>query len=200
MTEIKPSSTPIGRSAAFERGAVVLLGVLSLLAGAAAIVVGSGALGVFRARRPLADPLLAQWLADHAQLAGVIGLVAGVVLFVIGLWWVVRALRPEQRPDVRLEHADAGDLNVTAGALANAVRTDAEQVSGVTRARVRMAGTDRSPSLRLTLSLKEGTNVRHVWEELDEKVLARARQALGRETLPTAIRLRLDRGPKQRVR
>lgn len=200
MTEIKPSSTPIGRAAGFERGVVVLLGVLSLLAGVAAIVVGSGALGVFRAQRPVADPLLVQWLRDNAQLAAVIGIVAGVVLFVLGLWWLVRAMRPEQRPDVRLEHADSGDLHITAGALANAVRTDAEQVSGVKRARVRMAGTDRAPSLRLTLSLQEGTNVRHVWDELDEKVLARARQALGRETLPTAIRLRLDRAPKQRVR
>ncbi|MEB3368546.1 alkaline shock response membrane anchor protein AmaP [Saccharopolyspora mangrovi] len=200
MTEIKPSSTPIGRGAAFERGVVVLLGLLSLLVGAAALVVGSGALGVFRGQRPVADPLVVQWLRDNAQLAAVIGLLAGLVLFVLGLWWLVQAMRPEQHPDVRLEHADSGDLHVTSGALANAVRADAEQVSGVKRARVRMAGTDRSPSLRLTLSLQEGANVRHVWEELDEKVLARARRALGRETLPTAIRLRLDRAPKQRVR
>ncbi|RRO14791.1 alkaline shock response membrane anchor protein AmaP [Saccharopolyspora rhizosphaerae] len=200
MTEIKPSSTPIGRAAGFERGVVVLLGALSLLVGAAVLVVGSGVLGVFRARRPVADPLLVQWLRDNAQLAAGVGLVLGALLFVLGLWWLVRALRPEERPDVRLEHSDTGDLHVTSAALANAVRTDAEQVSGVQRARVRMAGSERSPSLRLTLSLKEGTNVRHVWEELDEKVLSRARRALGRETLPTAIRLRLDRAPKQRVR
>ncbi len=199
MSEIKPSSTPIGRGAGFERGAVTLLGLLSLLVGAAAIVVGSGVLGVFRAQRPVADPLVVQWVQANSRLAAVIGIVAGLVLFVLGLWWLVRALRPEQRPDFRLERSDSGDLDVTAGALSDAVRADAEQVQGVKRARVRMAGTDRSPSLRLTLSLQEGTNVRHVWEELDEKVLARARQALGLETLPTAIRLRLDRAPKQRV-
>ncbi|MEV4732201.1 alkaline shock response membrane anchor protein AmaP [Saccharopolyspora sp. NPDC049426] len=199
MSETKPSSTPIGRGAGFERGAVVLLGLLSLLVGAAAIVVGSGALGVFRAQRPVADPLVAQWVRDNSRLAAVIGIAAGLVLLVLGLWWLVRALRPEQRPDFRLEHSDSGDLSVTASALSDAVRADAERVHGVKRARVRMAGTERSPSLRLTLSLQEGTNVRHVWEELDEKVLARARQALGLETLPTAIRLRLDRAPKQRV-
>lgn len=199
MSEIKPSSTPIGRGAGFERSAVTLLGLLSLLVGVAALVVGSGVLGTFRSQRPVADPLVVQWLRDNARLAAVIGLVAGLVLLVLGLWWLVRAMRPEPRPDFRLEKSDSGDLDVTSGALANAVRADAEQVPGVKRARVRMAGSDRSPSLRLTLSLQEGTNIRHVWEELDEKVLARARQSLGRETLPTAIRLQLDRAPKQRV-
>lgn len=200
MSEVRPSSTPTGRSAGFERGIVTLLALLALVAGVAGLLVGSGALGVYRAQRPVADPLAVRWLRDHAALALWVGLVAGVVLFVLGLWWLVRALRPEQRPDLRLEHADAGDLAVTAGALAGAVRTDAEKVTGVQRARVRMAGTERDPSVRLTLSLEEGTNVRQVWEELDHKVLARAREALGIETLPTAIRLRLDRAPKQRVR
>ncbi|GAA2341068.1 hypothetical protein GCM10009854_16900 [Saccharopolyspora halophila] len=200
MAEVKPSSTPTARGAAFERGVVVFLALLALVLGAGGLLVGSGLLGAFRARRPVADPLAVQWLRDNAGLALWIGLVVGVVLLALGAWALVHALRPEQRPDLRLEHADAGDLTVGSGALTSAVRTDAEQVTGVQRARVRMAGSDRHPSLRLTLSLKEGTNVRHVWEELDHKVLARAREALGIETLPTAIRLKLDRGPKQRVR
>ncbi|MFC7344298.1 alkaline shock response membrane anchor protein AmaP [Saccharopolyspora griseoalba] len=200
MSEVQPSRTPSGRGAGFERGVVAFLALVALVLGAAALLVGSGWLGEFRARRPVADPLAVQWLRDHASLALWVGLAAGLALFVLGLWWLVRALRPEQRPDLRLEHADAGDLKVTAGALTGAVRADAERVTGVQRARVRMAGTDREPSLRLTLSLEEGTDVRHVWEELDHKVLARAREALGTETLPTAIRLRLDRAPKQRVR
>lgn len=200
MAEVKPSSTPTARGAGFERGVVAFLGLLALVIGAGGLLVGFGLLGVFRARRPVADPLAVQWLRDNAGLALWVGLTAGIVLLVLGSWALVRALRPEKRPNLRLEHADAGDLTVSSGALTGAVRADAEQVTGVQRARVRMAGTDRDPSLRLTLSLKEGTNVRHVWEELDHKVLARAREALGTETLPTAIRLKLDRGPKQRVR
>ena len=39
---IRPSSTPIGRGMAFERTVVTVLGVLALLAGAAALVVGTG--------------------------------------------------------------------------------------------------------------------------------------------------------------
>ncbi|MDA3625366.1 alkaline shock response membrane anchor protein AmaP [Saccharopolyspora oryzae] len=198
MTEIKPSTTPTGRGMGFERGVVVLIAVLAVLLGAAVLLVGTGWLGLFRAQRPLADPILVQWLSENSQLALGIGIALGVVLFVLGLWWVARALRPESRPDMRLERGN-GELTVTAAALTEAVRADAEQVTGVNRARVRMAGTEQRPSLRLTLSLQEGTDVKQVWGELDAKVLSRAREALGTDTLPTAIRLQLDRAPRQRV-
>jgi hypothetical protein len=197
--EIKPSTTPVGRDLAFERGVVIALGLLALVVGVVVLLVGTGWLGVFRAQRPLADPILVQWLRDHSQVVIPIAIVFGVVLIVVGLWWLVRALQPEARPHMRLERGDE-DLTVTSTALTEAVRADAERVTGVKRARVRMAGSEQNPSLRLTLSLHEGTNVRHVWEELDEKVLARARQSLGTDTLPTAIRLQLDRAPRQRVR
>ncbi|MBF6507542.1 alkaline shock response membrane anchor protein AmaP [Nocardia farcinica] len=197
--EIKPSTTPTGRGLGFERGVVVVVALLAVLIGAAVLLVGTGWLGLFRAQRPLADPILVEWLSANSRLALAVAIVLGIVLFVLGLWWVVRALRPESRPDVRLERG-SGELTVTAAALTEAVRADAEQVTGVNRARVRMAGSEQRPSLRLTLSLQEGTNVRQVWEELDGKVLSRAREALGTETLPTAIRLQLDRAPRQRVR
>ncbi|MGW1678746.1 alkaline shock response membrane anchor protein AmaP [Saccharopolyspora sp. NPDC002376] len=198
MTEIKPSTTPTGRGMGFERGVIVLIAVLAVVLGAAALLVGTGWLGLFRAQRPLADPILVQWLSENSQLALGIGIAVGIALFVLGLWWVVRALRPESRPDVRLERGN-GELTVTAAALTEAVRADAEQVTGVNRARVRMAGTEQRPSLRLTLSLQEGTDVKQVWGDLDAKVLSRAREALGTDTLPTAIRLQLDRAPRQRV-
>ncbi|MEV0697543.1 alkaline shock response membrane anchor protein AmaP [Saccharopolyspora sp. NPDC050389] len=196
--EIKPSTTPVARGMSFERGVVIALGLLALVGGLVAILVGTGWLGTFRAQRPLADPILVQWLRDNSQAAIAIAIVLGIVLFVLGLWWVVRALRPEPRPDLLLERGN-GDLTVTSAALTEAVRADAERVTGVKRARVRMAGSVQRPALRLTLSLQEGTNVRHVWEELDEKVLSRARESLGLDTLPTAIRLQLDRAPRQRV-
>ncbi|GAA0541270.1 hypothetical protein GCM10011581_37330 [Saccharopolyspora subtropica] len=200
MTEVKPSATPTGRALGFERVVVVVLGLLALLAGAAALVVGAGWLGAFRAQRPLADPLLVAWVQDHPEWAVPVAIVLGLVLFGFGLWAAARALRPEPRPDMPLERGDDGSLTVASAALTDAVRADAERVTGVSRARVRMAGSAHRPSLRLTLSLQEGTNVRHVWDELDSKVLARARETLGVEVLPTAIRLQLDRAPRQRVR
>ncbi|GAA0518384.1 hypothetical protein A8924_2261 [Saccharopolyspora erythraea NRRL 2338] len=198
--EIRPSTTATGRALGFERGVVVVLGVLALLCGALALVVGMGWLGTYRAQRPVLDPLLVQWWRSSPQVATALAILLGLLLLVIGIWWSARALRPEARPDLRMEDGIAGRLLVSASALADAVQADAESVTGVKRVRVRMAGDVRRPNLRLTLWLHEGTSVRHVWEELDEKVLSHAREALETEVLPTAIRLELDRAPRQRVR
>lgn len=195
---VRGRPTPIGRSLGFERSLVSVLGVVLLLLGAAGLVVGFGLLGQNRTRRPVLDPLATSWFQQNPGIALPVAIVLGVVLFVLGLWWLVHSLQTEPKPDLRLETGP--DLVVTGSALTNAVRADAETVTGVNRAKVRTAGSANRPNLRLTLSLEEGTDVRHVWEELDDKVLSRARQALEVESLPTAVRLKLDRAPRQRVR
>ncbi len=189
-----------GRSYGAERTLTSLVGVLGVLAGAGALVVGMGWLGQFRGHRPVLDPIAVGWLADHALYARIGAVVLGVLLLVFGLWWFFRSLRPERRPDLKLDETIGAELTVTAGALANAVQTDAESVDGVTRARVRSVGTVADPALRITLWLAEGAEVRRVWEDLDAYVLTRARESLGVETLPTAVRLELDTTGSARVR
>lgn len=194
-TDARPSSTPIGRALGFERSLVLVIGLILVLLAAAALVTGSGWIGAFRSRRPVLDPLVLRWAQQHPQVMTPVAVVLGIALFALGLWWLVHSLRTEPRPNYRLETG----LLLNGSALTSAVRADAETVTGVNRAKVRTAGTTHHPNLRLTLSLQEGTDVRHVWEELEDKVLSRARQALGCETMPTAIRLRLDHAPRQRV-
>lgn len=92
-----------------------------------------------------------------------------------------------------LADEDGGTATIASGALAAAVRSDAEQVTGVSRARVRMAGTEHRPHLRLALSLQAGADVRGVWAELDDEVLDRApsagdRTAAGCDPLPVGAR------------
>ncbi len=190
---------PLSRMLGFERALVGFLGLLFLAAGAAVVAVGQGWLGAGRAQRPVTDPLAVGWVNGNAAWAAVAAIAGGIVLLAVGLWWLIRTLRPERKPDVRLDQSPAGRSRMTADALTRAVRTDAANVTGVTRANARMAGTPRNPGLRLRLALEEGTEVRRVWEELDAKVLSRARDTLDSEPLPTAVRLDLDRAPRQRV-
>ncbi|OLZ53918.1 alkaline shock response membrane anchor protein AmaP [Amycolatopsis keratiniphila] len=190
------SAKALGRSTGTERTLTVLIGLLALLGGAAALVVGAGWLGTYRAGRPLVDPIALDWLSGHALAARIGAIVLGVVLLWLGLWWFFRSLRPEGRPDLELDD----DLVVTSSAISEAVRLDAETVDGVGRARVRAVGDKENPALRITLWLVEGTDLKRVWEQLDHTVLARARESLGVDVLPTAVRIELDTTAPQRVR
>lgn len=190
------SAKALGRSTGTERSLTVLIGLLALLAGAAALVVGAGWLGTYRGRRPLVDPLALDWLSRNALASRIGALVLGVLLLWLGLWWFFRSLRPEGRPDLELDD----DLVVTSSAISEAVRLDAETIDGVGRARVRAVGDSENPALRITLWLSEGTDLKRVWEQLDATVLTRARESLGVDVLPTAVRIELDTAAPQRVR
>jgi hypothetical protein len=188
------------RPAGAQRSLVGLSGLLGLVAGAAALVVGVGLLGANRAARPVLDPIALETLRTHQTFASGVAIAAGVVLLILGLLWAVRALAPERRPNLVLEPSPDRHLEVSASAIADAVRADAETVTGVTRVRTRMVGTTVTPVLRLDLWLEDGTDVRNVYHDLDTGVLTRARSSLGVESLPTAIRIELDAAAPARVR
>jgi len=119
----------LSRSYAGERTLTFLVGLLAFLGGALALAVGSGGLGEFRGRRPLLDPIALDWLGGHATPARIAAIVLGVLLFVLGLRWALRSLRPEPRPDLDLDRTEGAELVVTATAIAGAVQADAEQLS-----------------------------------------------------------------------
>jgi len=190
----------LSRSYTGERTLTFLIGLLAFAGGALALVVGFGALGEFRGRPPLLDPIAVAWLGSHATPLIWAAIVLGVLLAVLGLRWALRSLRPEPRPDLDLDRTEGAELVVTAAAIAGAVQADAEQLDGVSRARVRAVGSRTSPALRITLWLHEGTDLKGVWAELDARVLTRARESLGLDVLPTAVRLELDTSAPKRVR
>ncbi|SFB45191.1 hypothetical protein SAMN05216266_11213 [Amycolatopsis marina] len=201
MSRASVAERALARSYGVERTLTLLVGLLALAAGCVVLLVSLGVLGSFRAQRPVLDPLAVDWLQARPEaLVKSIVIAAALALFACGMWWLVRSLRPEPRPDFALDRTPGEEVTVTATAIAAAVQADAEQVTGVTKARARSVGDEEQPALRLSLWLRQGTDVRQVWEELDITVLAPAREALGVQTLPTAVRLELDTVDGQRVR
>jgi hypothetical protein len=188
------------RAAGAQRALVGLVGLLSLAAGAGALVVGAGLLGANRAVRPVLDPIALDTVGAHQALTRAVAIAAGVVLLVLGLLWAARALAPERRPNLLLDPSPDHRLEVSASAIAGALRADAETIEGVTRARARMVGTTATPVLRLDLWLEDGTDVRAVYHDLNTGVLTRARDSLGVDSLTTAIRIELDAAAPARVR
>lgn len=186
-------SYAVHRSARPERLLTGAFATIAALAGLAALLVGLGAFGTGPAGRPLLDPVAVAWLRTHLLTTRIGGLVLGAVLLVVGLVWLLRAVRPEPRPRLRL----GDDLTVTSGAVTEAIRQDAEAVPGVGRAKAVLVGPAGAPALRLTLWLRDGADLSDVWAQVDEQVLSRARAALELDRLPTAVHLELDARDRQ---
>ncbi|MEJ2860195.1 alkaline shock response membrane anchor protein AmaP [Actinomycetospora flava] len=186
------SRKAVARSAGGDRTLTTLLGLVLVAASVLALLVSYGVFGSNRAGRPLIDPIAVSWVSTHVSATRWIAIGAGLVLFLVGIWWTLRSLRPEPRPDVSLSELPGERLTVEHAAISDAVRHDAETIDGVSRARVRLVGTPQKPALRIALTLVEGTDVRDVWADLDGRVLARAREAFAVSALPTAVRLELD--------
>ncbi|WP_433270512.1 alkaline shock response membrane anchor protein AmaP [Actinosynnema sp. CS-041913] len=177
----------IARSYRTERLCAAVLGTVALLVGGGAL-----ALNLYRVDRPVLDPAVLDWVRGHLLPTRVGVIVLGLLLLVVGLRWAWRAVTPEKHPDLDLEDG----LVVTSDALADAVKADAERVNGVTSANVKVIG---EPALRMKLTLRQGADLRAVWQDLDG-VLGRAREALGVSVLPTAVRLDLAARARHRVR
>ncbi|MFC5139333.1 alkaline shock response membrane anchor protein AmaP [Actinomycetospora rhizophila] len=186
------SRAAVARSAGGDRTLTTLLGLVLVAASVLALLVGYGVFGANRAARPVIDPIAVAWVSTHVTATRWILIGVGLLLFLIGIWWTLRSLRPEPRPDVSLSELPGERLTVEHAAICDAVRHDAETIDGVSRARVRLVGTAQKPALRIALTLVEGTDVRDVWADLDGRVLARAREAFAVSALPTAVRLELD--------
>ncbi|MGQ0480889.1 MAG: alkaline shock response membrane anchor protein AmaP [Pseudonocardia sp.] len=186
------SRRALARSRTGERTVITLIGLAALAAGVLGVLVGLGVFGDLRSRRPLLDPIAVDLLRTQALPARLAAIAVGLVLVVLGVWWAVRSLRPEPRPDLYLSPAAGATVRVTASAATDALATDAESVPGVARAKARLVGRESTPALRLTLWLTDGADVRTVWRDVEDRVLARARSSLGVGALPTAIRLELD--------
>lgn len=191
-----PSVRAVARSYRAERGLTGLVGLLALLAGAAALVVGAGWLGRFRADRPVLDPVAVDALSASPLITRLVAIAVGLLFLVAGVWLALRALRPERHPDLAL----AEDLTVTSGAISAAIAADAEGIDGVDRAKATVVGERDAPALRLSLWLAEGCDVKAVWRELDDSVLSRARESLDVAALPTAVRVELGAAKRTRVR
>jgi hypothetical protein len=180
------------RAAGAQRTLVGLLGLLGMAAGTAALIVGSGLFGAHRAARPVLDPVAVDTVEAHPTPARVVVLAAGLVLLALGMLWAARALKPKPRPTLVLDPSSHHRLEVSASAIADALRADAETIDGVTRVRARVVGATATPVVRLNLWLKDGADVCEVYHDLATRVLTRARDSLGVESLTTAVCLELD--------
>jgi hypothetical protein len=189
----------------------------TLLAVAGAVLLGGGGLlligGLDLDRRlhlhlpagwPLTDPhQVVLSAADRTRWTGTswwwpVVLGGLTVSLLLALWWLLAQLGRGAAGDVPVP-APTG-TRVRGEALARAVATEAGQLPGVARARVRMLGNSRRPRARAVLTLEPGTAPGEVLRALSDGPLARARAASGLAALPVEARIQVEGGPVPRVR
>ncbi len=83
----------------------LVVGLAALLGGVAMLVVGAGWLGRDRGHRSLLDPIAIGWLGENLFAARIGGLVLGLLLLALGLWWFFHSARPEEQPAFELDTA-----------------------------------------------------------------------------------------------
>jgi hypothetical protein len=192
-------STAATRAVGAQRSLIGLLGLVILAAGATALGAGGGLFGAQGATRPVLDPLTLDALRAHQGLARPVAIAAGLLLLVLGLTWAARATKLEHRPNLLLDPNPDRRLEISALAITDALRSAAETIPGVDRARARMAGSTDTPVLRLNLWLENSADFREVHHNLNTQVLDPARASLGLQSLPTAIHIELDTAVPARV-
>ena len=175
-----------------ERVRLALVGAVLVVLGVLGLLLGTGLLG---GGGVVADPDLLSRAGRTPVLSAVTALVVGVVLAGLGGLWLVRSLRRSTAPDLALAMGPdwgGGTVVVRGAALAEAARTDAEDVPGVASARARLLGTATEPVLVLDLVLHRGADLAAVWRGVAQQVLAPARTTVQRAELPTAVHVEVE--------
>lgn len=177
-----------------NRWLLAVVGVLLLLAGLAALAVGSGRLPGTDAGAPvltLPTPLpgWVPWVAA----------VAGVIVGLLGLRWLVAQLRRRPRAtgwaDVVSSRSESGALvaggrtTLDSSAAVEPFVEELEEHLSIDEAGARLFGDPSRPALLVEVTVVPGSDMTAVRTFVVDEAVARVRQALDREDLPVDLRL-----------
>jgi hypothetical protein len=173
-----------------NRVGLLLLGLLLLLAGAAAIATGLGLFGSSVADQPVVTSTTTNFLSDYGVWVAIALIILGVILALIGLRWLISQLRVERLGEMHLERDRShGVTRMSPRVLTDALCAEVQQIRGVESASAHMGRHPDDPELNLTVGVSNSADVAAVRREVEGTALAHAREALGRDRLRTILKL-----------
>lgn len=171
-----------------------LLGLVLAAAGAAILVAGLGVFPPMPADRPVIAPPDDAMLVTNDLWAWIAITVLGVATFVVGLWWLLAQFGVDRLRRLQLEpDRGRGGMQLSAGAFADAIKAELEQVPGVQSGRAHLAGRRGATELRLTARLSPYAETAEVRRHVETVVIPHARQVVTPDVLPTRLRLHIAR-------
>lgn len=188
------------RTARGNRWGLAVVGVVLAVGGGAALAAGQGLFGAGWAGTAVGEAPGAAGLPVPDWLPYAVAAVA-VVVALLALRWLLVQLRGDRVRRVMLEPEEgSGRSELVSGAAQGAVEDAVGGYPGVRRARARMQGSDRSPRLRLDVTLDDDADVVDVWSRVRGEALTDLRGSLEEDRLPTVVRLSMAAPKRNRPR
>ncbi len=178
------------RTARRNRAGLALVGLILLLAGAAGLARGLNVLPrVFGpASTSVIDPATVRFVVEQKWFWPALAVVA-ILLALLGLWWLASQTRVDSLRNLRLEpDSRQGVTNLPGRAVTAAIENDLADSPYVHRGHARLTGSSAHPRLHLHVVLDRDADPAAARARIDQ-ALARVRQAVELDELPTTVEL-----------
>lgn len=180
----------------FNRFALLVFGVLVLVAGVAGLAMSVGLFGKSYAHQALFQNFVSSYIGDQGTWFWPAAAALGVVVALLCVRWMVALIVSTDRsgdldmPDTRR----TGRTVVRAHALTTAVTTEIESYRGVASAKARTVGDSVAARLVVEVTALRGADIAELAERIETEALTHARAAMARQDMP--IRLDVTVGSK----
>ncbi|MFF0521994.1 alkaline shock response membrane anchor protein AmaP [Actinomadura nitritigenes] len=179
-----------------NRTGLVLVGTLMVAVGGAGLARGAGVFGHGRATGPVFSGTVRRYAADHDWFWPAVAAVV-IVLALLGLAWLFAQGRPGRLPGLAMEpNAAGGRTRLSGKAVTDALESEVGEYPGVRTVRARLIGSSRRPELRLNVAYGRRADPAELRSRIEEEGMPRLAAALGRESVPAVVRLRLVKGER----
>ena len=172
---------------------LAILGLLCLAAGIWALLLATGTLG------PAADPVLGgpPDAVTGPDYAPVVALIAGLLLGLLGLWWILAQIpRSLASGPFRLQEDAARGITVCdPSVLASAAQHETEQIPGVVGATALLRGSAEEPDLTLKVTVSARADIRAVLDRIQGSVVPNLAAALETPLHSLGIQLEASNKP-----
>ncbi len=175
------------RSARGNRLGLVIVGVVLLAAGLAALAAGQGLFGGGVAASPLLGDQVTEVLAQ--PWVPYVAVAVAVVIGFLALRWLMVQGMNDTVGRLFLERNDDGNVEMSESVARGALEQEVADYPGVRRARARLTESSDQPHLRLALTLEDDADVAGVWKRVRSEAIDNLRGALDLERVPAVIRM-----------
>ena len=183
-----------------NRVALIVFGLLVLIAGAAGLTASLGVFGKKFSHRTLFDNRVSTYIGHHSWLWYAVAAVC-LLIAILALRWIVALLVSTDRAgDIPVPVTSReGTTILQPAALTGAVTREISTYRGVDAARGRIIGDPKAPEIVVAVTASPTADLHALHQRIETEALTHARQALGQDDLAIELDLAVSRRSGRRA-